>query len=118
MPAAWPSSGLPLYFLEDGYAEQWADNTIETQPDVGTPIVRPRSTSAPWFFQARMLMTSAQVETMRTFFNSTLASGSLSFTMTQPRLNTSVTARFVAPPTLEATGPDKYIVAMSFMVLP
>jgi hypothetical protein len=121
MPISWPSSGLPTAFLESGYSEQRADNSISSPTDVGPGLTRRRGTAAPWFFQAQMLMTSAQWETLLTFFQTTTAYGALPFSLTQPRTNGSVTAQFVKPwPTITSYSgsPDKYIVAMSFMVHP
>jgi hypothetical protein len=85
MPLSWPSTGLPTQWLEEGYSEQWADNVLQSKADLGPPLTRRRGTAAPWFFQAAMLMTGTQVANISTFYVTTTAYGSLSFTMTQPR---------------------------------
>jgi hypothetical protein len=97
MPQAWPVN-LPTAVLEEGYSEARPDNVIRSPMDVGPPKVRRRTTAAvyPLFFSQQL--TTAQVATLVTFYDSTLAHGSLSFTLEHPRTGGEVEAMFAAPP--------------------
>jgi hypothetical protein len=79
MTDAWPAS-LPQAFEQSGYGEGVADMLIETPTDAGPPITRRRSTAAPRFANGSMVITSAQLSALKTFFNTTLLGGSLPFT--------------------------------------
>jgi hypothetical protein len=96
MPASWPSS-LPVYVLEQGYAEKLPEQTIETQVDAGIAKVRRRYTAANRMFNITLQLSNAQAETFETFYESTLAGGSLPFDWRHPRYGTAVTFRFRKP---------------------
>lgn len=79
MVDAWPGS-LPQAFEQSGYGEGVADMLTEVQPDTGPPITRRRSTAATRPVGGSMVLTSAQLSALKTFFNTTLLGGSLPFT--------------------------------------
>lgn len=49
-------------------------------------------------------LTTTQIGTLETFYNTTCLGGALSFTYTHPRTSASVTCRFTGPPKI--TCPD------------
>jgi hypothetical protein len=97
MPEAWPIT-LTTRILLEGYSENWAENVIRSPMDIGPAKVRRRTTAAPYLMTMVQHYTTAHVATFSTFFNTTLASGALSFTITHPRTGGSVEARYTAPP--------------------
>jgi hypothetical protein len=76
--ATWPLT-LPQYVLASGYSEKRADNVLETTMEYGPAKRRARSTVAPRIIACTIHMTSAQVTTFNTFFDTTLVYGVLSF---------------------------------------
>lgn len=94
MTAAWPAS-LPQRADRHPYQETPQPAVTMFKPEVGSPIIRRRSTvhlSAATF---AFVMTSAQVATFEAFVKSTLASGALPFTIRHPRTDAVVTATFI-----------------------
>jgi hypothetical protein len=117
MTIAWPA-GLPAFVLEDDYAEAWADNVIRTPMDVGPPKVRRRSTAAPRRTGCSQLLTTAQVATLKTYYDTTTAYGSLSFEFTDPRTGSTLEARFLSPPAIRPAAPGYWRAAYSLEILP
>lgn len=67
----WPGS-LPQSFLMQGYSQQKKPMSIESEVDFGPAIVRRRYSAASEIIQGRMLMTTAQWETVIAFKETTL----------------------------------------------
>jgi len=63
-----------------------------------------------------MDMTSAQLSTLKTFYRTTCAYGSLSFTRTDEH-GAGVTCYFAAPPTIQYAGYDWWSVGLELEVL-
>lgn len=78
MPS-WPGT-LPSPTIA-GYSEKEADNLVASQMAVGPMKVRRRSSSPRSEVQARYILTAAQRDTLRSFFRTSTAYGSLSFDM-------------------------------------
>jgi hypothetical protein len=78
MPA-WPSS-LPTKALAGTHSMRSAPNTVVFKPDVGEPIRRRRYTGVSTTEGFELILTSIQVETLRTFWNFECSQGALSFT--------------------------------------
>lgn len=119
MADAWPES-LPQCFLV-GYGEGVGDNLGEYQPDVGPPITRRRSTSAPRPLSGSMRMTRAQLATFRNFFEVTLDHGALTFAFPDPTVvGNTLIVRFEkqALPAWQQIGAGVYRVPLSFKVMP
>jgi hypothetical protein len=76
--AAWPSS-LPQIALADGFSEWASPNLILTENNAGPAKRRPKYTTVVMHQVVPLLLTTAQVATFETFFNSTIAFGSLPF---------------------------------------
>ncbi len=97
MPALWPST-LPAYVLEDGYQETLNDQTVESQTDTGSVKIRRRYTKLIRTFDLTVRMTEAQRATFETFWQTTLAGGSLTFDWVHPATRAATTFRFRKPP--------------------
>jgi len=83
MTAAWPAT-LPQSFLTDGFGEESANNTIESDVSIGPKKVRRRSTSGVRKMSGALMMTTAQYATFRTFVSVTIKDGALTFTFPDP----------------------------------
>ena len=79
MPETWPTD-LPTRFSQDTYSEAIPDNLIRSQNDNGPANIRRRSTAVPIPVSGSMLMSSAQLETLVEFVNTTVMGGALPFT--------------------------------------
>jgi hypothetical protein len=117
MAVGWPS-GLPSIVLEEGYAERWAENVIRSPMDVGPAKLRRRSTAAVRRTTAVQLLTTAQVATLKTFYDTTTAYGSLSFDFTDARTGATLEARYVTPPAIAPAAPGYWRAAYDLEILP
>ena len=117
MPS-WPTS-LPQQLSQRGYRESLADNVIRTSVDVGPEKRRKRFTAAVRPLSGSMTMTSAQLDTMMTFYNDSIASGALAFDFKAPRdqANT-VSVVFRQPPSWTNRGGDSYAVTLEMEIQP
>lgn len=98
MPS-WPGSlpdTLPIETTETA-----EPNVIQTSMDMGVPKVRRRFTSVTKYLEvppSRFILTNAQKDALMTFFDTTLAGGSLSFnwvaTGPTPAYDTDTTTSF------------------------
>ncbi|KKK88167.1 hypothetical protein LCGC14_2745910 [marine sediment metagenome] len=114
MPA-WPA-GLPQDPLLDGIQEASPDTRLVTQMEQGPPKVRRRFTAAERGIGMRMIMTTAQIETLDDFFVLTLGSGSLTFTWKHPRTGNAATYRFKDPPSWVPLSGTKWGVELALMI--
>ena len=67
MPA-WPTT-LPQELLRSGYSQSLPDNVIRTSVDAGPEQTRRRFTSATSPLNGRVIISSAQIEILRTWFS-------------------------------------------------
>lgn len=116
--ATWPGT-LPTFqhFLVDGFLETAPYNVIRTEMEIGPAKIRRRGTAAPEVFSGAMHLTTAQVATFRTFYDSTVNYGADAFDTVHPRTGSSVSARFIGPPQVVQVGGD-WRLAFEFEVLP
>lgn len=118
MPDAWPSS-LPDSFTFESYGEGIADGRLRSQTDTGPGKVRPRSSAMPEPLSGQMVITGAQIETLRTFVKTTLRGGSLPFFFKSQRGGVQILVRFGEElPTWQRHGAGKYLVTMKLEILP
>ncbi|EAQ34486.1 hypothetical protein NB311A_12112 [Nitrobacter sp. Nb-311A] len=120
MVDAWPET-LPRYLLLDSFREGLADSVLEYAPDVGPPISRRRTTAATRPMSGQMVMTGAQFETLRTFFDETLLGGSLPFEFpSQTAADETLLVKFPkgSAPTRFRLSNSLYRVDLTLMVLP
>ncbi len=113
----WPTS-LPTAPMISGLNETLADNLVRTQMDQGPAKVRRRSTANVKPLQIQYVLTVAQKDTLITFFVTTLVSGSLSFTFTDPLTDSSSTVRFTGPPSFKAVSAIAWATTLALEVLP
>lgn len=116
MPA-WPAS-LPQEVLRDGYSEQRQSGVVRTSMDTGPDFVRRRTTATVRSVSAQIVLTGAEVETLRTFFETTLLMGSDAFDWTDPIGGAAVSMRFREAPRITAIGGDHYTVSLQLEILP
>lgn len=115
--ASWPAS-LPPTPLAAGYADTPPDNVLRTQMDAGPAKLRRRTTAAVRPLVAPLLLTSAQVATLDTFYSSTLEDGALAFDWTHPRTGAAISCRFLQPPAYGDPNGDLFFVTCQLEVLP
>src|SRR5690606_30510317 len=95
--AVWPST-LPTEPFVRSFRESLPKNTIRTQMEVGPAKVRRRSTARVKTISFILPIPRADVPTFTTFFEDTLADGSLPFDFTHPRTLETLTFRFLDDP--------------------
>lgn len=115
--AAFPPT-LPQLILSDGYAEEYESALIRTSVDVGPPKVRARYTTEIFRFSGTLILTTDQVSTMETFYQTTLNGGVDYFTWTHPRTKTTVDMRLINRPSIELLGNGYWRCGLSCEVTP
>lgn len=70
MANLWPTSPAPFptTFEVSGYSEELPMNIVQTSPEAGARIVRKRFTAMPTKISGTMILTPAQVTTLKLFF--------------------------------------------------
>jgi hypothetical protein len=115
--AAWPES-LPQKPLNAGYSEGFSNTSIKSSMDVGPAKVRRRISAGVMEHNMQFLMTATQVGTFKTFYETTILAGSVSFTWNHPRTGTSGTWRIKSSPKITKESGDFYIVPLEMELLP
>ena len=113
----WPNT-LPPAPLLGGFHETVPNSTIRTDREQGPAKVRQRTTAAVRSLSVQYLMSKAQIDTLETFYQTTLQGGAYSFTFTHPRTGNAVTCRFTKPPEYTTTNGNFFHVAVDLEVLP
>lgn len=118
MVDAWPET-LPQCFIL-GYNETPGDGLIETQPDIGPPISRRRSSAFTRALSGQMRMTRAQIATLRTFIDTTILDGSLPFEFEDPTAGGTLLVKFGKGnlPSWQQVAAGVYQVNINLTVLP
>lgn len=116
MPETWPAT-VPQAVLIDGYDEPEAEDAIHTDMEVGPPKSRRRATSTPREAKWSILLTPSQFEEFKTFYRTTLVSGTLSFNFTHPVEGGTVVVKFRETPKPKALG-TRYRIDMELWVFP
>src|ERR1035437_8610620 len=96
MTAAWPAVSSKAQV--GGFTEAPERNIAEFQPDVGPPKRRRRSSITNDLISFSQWYNSADWDTIRTFYRTTLLDGVSPFTMNHPRTGNSQTWIFVDVP--------------------
>lgn len=112
----WPAT-LPQTPRREGFSRSKADARLRTSMDAGPDKVRRRYTSVPGLLACVFYMTTAQLATFDTFYDTTLLEGSVTFTWTHPITGTSITCRVKDVPQVTPRGLG-WLVAMTIEVLP
>lgn len=115
--STWPGT-LPQEFLQRGASETAPNLIIRTNMDAGPAKVRRRFTAEVRPIQGNLLLTTAQVATLDTFFVTTVKGGSLAFDWVNQRTAASESFRFVGIPTYTKMSGDFYEVTLKLEQLP
>jgi len=91
---SWPGS-LPERPLSEGFKKQKKPQFIRTDMDRGPAKVRRRSTFEPEIYLMSFLMTTAQLATFETWFDTNLLGGTARFDFTHPLDATTYEWRFM-----------------------
>ena len=114
--ANWPV-GLPVELLQRGYSHETANSLLRSSMEVGPSKVRRRHTAGVENVTGNMLLTEAQLGILRTFFDTTLAYGSLRFAASDPVSLVAREFRFTAPIKWTMVS-GFYDVSFEFEILP
>lgn len=114
--AAWPAGLQQKNFA--GVVEQRQQAVLRSSMDSGAPKVRKMFTAAIRNIDIPMVFTTAERATFDTFFITTLAEGSISFTWTDPvDDSTVITFRFKSPPRMTKVA-GEWSTILNLEVLP
>ena len=114
----WPG-GLSQDVLTDGLEETWGNNLLRTPMESGPAKARRRFTAEVKPLALVLEFARADVETFRTFFETTLQGGALPFDWTHPRTGAAITLRFIPPfPVTPNRGAKFWRAALRLEILP
>jgi len=99
---SWPATLPQKQFLGTTFNPQ--DNVLRTDMETGPPSRRKRFTAIYTDVDVPLLLTGAQVQTLETFYNTTLESGALEFDWEHPITDATVSYSFRSPPTYDLIG--------------
>lgn len=119
MAELWPTT-LPQKLNVQGHQYTFGDPAIRSAPSVGPSKVRPRSSAVSSPLSGIMFMSTAQLATLRTFYNVTVR-GSDVFVFPDPENPTGpkLNCRFVSGPGVSATlAPGMWSVSLPLEVIP
>jgi hypothetical protein len=116
MTAAWPGT-VNQFMLRDPYSEQMEDNKSSFKPDVGPPIERTRTSISHDIITGEGRGTLTEWTALKAFYRTTLSSGVLPFTRTDPQTGATITCTFIAPPVLTRIGAIYRHYSLQFRVL-
>jgi hypothetical protein len=119
MADLWPST-LPQKLNVQGHQYTFGDISIRSAPSVGPSKVRPRSSAIASPLQGMMYLTTAQLQTLETFYKITVR-GSDVFIFPDPENPSSATlyCRFTGSPSVSATSAaDMWAVGLPMEVIP
>ena len=108
--SSWPTS-LPQTVLVSGKSGKQLDNRIVTSMETGKPKIAIRYTAVPTNYNVRLVLTSAQVDTLMAFYNTVIE-----FDWVHPRTNNAATCRILTTPTDSQVGRDLYNVTFQLEV--
>jgi hypothetical protein len=114
---AYPAS-LPQSPLLDGYEEEDQETALRSNMEIGPAKTRSRTTSAVTKIMWPTLLTNAQKTTLQTFYQTTVARGATSFTITEPETAVTITVRIIKAPKYKKVSHDKWGVVLELEKLP
>lgn len=115
--AAWPTS-LPQIAIGDEFEESAPSILLRTEMDAGPPKVRPKYTAEIKHFRVSLILTTAQVATLETFFTSTIAYGADAFDWIHQRTKSSVSLRLMNRPAFRERGRGLWRTELQLELLP
>lgn len=114
----WASTGLPDHVLQDGYEEMEPETAVRSQMETGPAKLRQRFTSGRRRIKCVMSLSGTEVDTLGTFFSTTLVGGTQPFDWVLPRTQAATTFRFVDRPNYSLEAGDRYYANFSLEVMP
>ncbi len=117
MTAAWPTD-LPQCPILNGWDETPQPNVATFAPEVGPPKMKRRSTAKTWLSNVVYRMTSAQLVSFKTFYETTLEDGTLPFTWNHPVNKTNFNWYFDDQPKITRVTPATHSVQFKLQRLP
>lgn len=118
--ATWPAS-LPQRPLQDGYSEELENVVISSGVDIGPAKKRRRTSAGVVKFSLSFLMTSTQLATFKTFFETDISYGAVKFTFPDPASQVSSDFRIdlgEGAPRVEPLSGGQYKVSFAAEKLP
>lgn len=115
--ATWPNT-LQQKLLVSGFSIEPRDNTISTTMDVGPAKKRRRTTDVIDDISGSIHLDMSEYTTLMNFYKNDTASGTLPFDVLHPITEVPVQARFTSTPKTTPLGGRKFIVTMSWEILP
>lgn len=114
--AVWPPTvnDSPLI---DTFTESRGDNLVTHETDSGVPMTRPRYTKSVDMQSFDLLLTTAEVATLDTFWETTLAFGSLSFDWVHPRTGVTLNAK-LSPVKSRPVSDTHHIAHIELKIIP
>ena len=105
----WPTTGnFPQCPTPGTWQRQRESNLLAFQPDVGPPLVRKRSTVSTITVSFSIIVTTAQLQTLDTFFEDDCCEGAIKFDWKNPETGVVEEWAFVDPPAVQKPFRDKY----------
>lgn len=114
---SWPV-GLQQRLNADDFSVKFGDTTIRTDMDVGPAKVRRRLTDGVDTYSCSILLDIDDWDTLKDFYKTTLAGGSLPFLFTDPFTSMNDPFRFAAPPEAKPMGGRIFRISMVWERLP
>ena len=115
---AWPSATIPNSIVHDGFSMTLADNVIQSQPDIGPPKRRRRTTANVIPITRKFLLDGTQYTAFDSFYENDLESGSLPFDWVHPMTGAAVSCAFKSPPKIGPIVGYKVWVTIEYNILP
>lgn len=123
MAEDWPAS-LPQKLNVDGHGYALGDPTLRTNPEIGPPKIRNRVSAVSDFLQGQMYVTTAQMDTLITFYKVTTQAADV-FNFPDPTAEDAtsptptIEVRFAAPPAFAASlKPGVWSCGLSLEIIP
>lgn len=113
----WPVT-LPSSPLVEGFREVPPETVLRSSMDQGPAKLRRRTTAGTGTLSMIYMLTRAQVDTLKDFFNDTLAGGTLGFDFTHPVSGTGLTCRFRQMPAYAPVNSEFFRASIELEVLP
>jgi hypothetical protein len=116
---SWPAGLSNALLSVSGYTEDaYAEPVVRTGMEVGPPKARARYTSIPIKFEGTLdTLTSAQVDTLLAFWETTCLMGSLLFTWVHPRTGAAATFMWMKFPAVTTSNGAGTVFAAAISLL-
>lgn len=117
MAQPWPTQ-LQQFFSQENFTFELDDGVIRTDMEIGPQKTRRRYTKGVDRLSASILATSAEYSIFYSFYDTTLAGGSLPFTFEHPITKVPADFRFRGKPTINTIGGNYFSIQFQLEILP